>query len=105
MQREAARATRDPIYTAAAGAIGGGYFLMRGFASRIVWAVTFAFAALLAVAAVSLAHVERTAYWPNPGPDTSSKPAAGGKVPTARSLASTLDAKPAGNTRVVCQTG
>jgi hypothetical protein len=76
---------------------------MRGFAGRIAWVAAAATAALLALAAVALAHVERTAYWPNPGPDTSVKPAAGGKVPKARSLASTLDRKPAGVTRVVCR--
>jgi hypothetical protein len=59
---------------------------------------------LLAVATAALAHVERTAYWPNPGPDNSVKPAAGGKVPVARSLASTLNARPPGETRVVCKT-
>jgi hypothetical protein len=76
---------------------------MRGFAGRIAWAATFAAAALLAVAAVAVAHVERTSYWPNPGPDNSVKPAAGGKVPKARSLASTLNARPPGKTRVVCE--
>ena len=76
---------------------------MRGFAGRIVWTATFAAGALLAAAAVALAHVERTSYWPNPGPDHSVKPAAGGKVPTARSLASTLLSKPPGVTRVVCR--
>jgi hypothetical protein len=77
---------------------------MRGFACRFVWAAAFAAVALLALAAGALAHVERTAYWPNPGPDKSAKPAAGGKVPTARSLASTLNARPPGKTRVVCKT-
>jgi hypothetical protein len=77
---------------------------MRGFAGRIAWTATFAACALLACAAVALAHVERTSYWPNPNPDKSSKPAAGGKVPIARSLASTLNARPPGTTRVVCLT-
>src|ERR1700712_3594817 len=54
---------------------------------------------------VAGAHVERTAYWPDPAPDTSVKPAAGGAVPKARSLASALKGKPAGKTRVVCQHG
>ncbi|MFL5842849.1 MAG: hypothetical protein ACJ77Z_20570, partial [Thermoleophilaceae bacterium] len=53
--------------------------------------------------AASLAHVERASYWPDPAPDTSIKPAAGGAVPKARSLASALDAKAPGDTRVVCQ--
>jgi hypothetical protein len=59
----------------------------------------------LGVPGLALAHVERTAYWPDPRPDTSVKPAAGGKVPKARSLASALNKKPPGSTRVVCQTG
>jgi hypothetical protein len=62
-------------------------------------------AALIAssVAAIpALAHVERTAYWPDPRPDTSVIPAAGGAVPKARSLASALDKSKRGTTRVVC---
>jgi Right handed beta helix region len=59
--------------------------------------------ALLCVAAPALAHVERTAYWPDPRPDTLVKPAAGGAVPKARSLASALDQKKPGTTRVVCR--
>ena len=55
------------------------------------------------LSAPALAHIERTAYWPDPRPDTSAKPAAGGKVPKERSLPSALRAKPAGKTRVVCQ--
>ncbi|HEX8856232.1 MAG TPA: right-handed parallel beta-helix repeat-containing protein [Thermoleophilaceae bacterium] len=51
----------------------------------------------------ALAHVERTAYWPDPAPDTSTWPAAGGKVPAARSIASALDTKARGDTRVVCK--
>src|SRR3954451_8718979 len=62
-----------------------------------------ALVALLAVPALTLAHVERTAYWPDPRPDTSVTPAAGGAVPKARSLASALDRKQPGTTRVVCQ--
>ena len=60
----------------------------------------------LTLPCVAVAHVERTAYWPNPAPDTSVKPAAGGAVPKARSLASALKADPSGGTtRVVCQPG
>jgi Right handed beta helix region len=50
-------------------------------------------------------HVERSSYWPNPAPDRSVTPAAGGKVPKARTLASALRAKARGDTRVVCQRG
>jgi hypothetical protein len=67
---------------------------------------------LLAAAVVSLvgaqcalAHVERTSYWPDPAPDKSVRPAAGGTVPKPRSLASALDRSARGTTRVVCQSG
>jgi hypothetical protein len=61
---------------------------------------------VMAVAtATAFGHVERSSYWPDPAPDKSVKPAAGGKVPKARSLASALKAKPPGKTRVVCQRG
>jgi len=59
----------------------------------------------LVVPGIALAHVERTSYWPDPRPDTSVKPAAGGAVPKARSLASALNRKARGTTRVVCQRG
>src|ERR671917_178779 len=42
------------------------------------------------VTAAAYGHVERSSYWPNPAPDTGVKPAAGGKVPKARTLASAL---------------
>src|SRR5436190_3301280 len=57
----------------------------------------------LGLPATALAHVERTSYWPDPRPDTTVTPAAGGKVPKARSLASALDASARGTTRVVCK--
>ena len=52
-----------------------------------------------------MAHVERPSYFPDPAPDTSVSPAAGGQVPKIRSLFSALKKKPAGKTRVVCQRG
>jgi hypothetical protein len=55
------------------------------------------------VPALALAHVERASYWPNPGPDTSVKPAAGGAVPAVRKIFSSLDKKRPGTTRVVCE--
>src|SRR4051794_6156517 len=58
---------------------------------------------ILGLAAPALAHVERTSYWPDPRPDTSVKPAAGGAVPKTRSLQSALNTKAVGDTRVVCQ--
>ena len=60
--------------------------------------------ALLAlVTGVAVAHVERSSYWPNPAADTSVRPAAGGKVPQARGLASALRRKARGDTYVVCK--
>jgi hypothetical protein len=56
-----------------------------------VGAVALLTAAAFATAA--FAHVERTSYWPDPRPDTSVKPAAGGKPPKVRSLASALPRK------------
>jgi hypothetical protein len=76
---------------------------MRGFVDRMAYVAALAASALLLSAAVAVAHVERTSYWPDPRPDTSVKPAAGGKVPKLRSLASALQSKPAGRTRIVCR--
>src|SRR3954471_4685497 len=67
---------------------------------RVVLAVACA-SALFASSAS--AHVERPSYWPDPAPDCSVKPCAGGGVPAARSLASALNQKAIGTTRVVCQ--
>jgi hypothetical protein len=67
-------------------------------------------AALLAVIAlavacggVALAHIERSSYWPNPAPDCSIKPCAGGHVPVPRSLASAQKRRRGRKARVVCQ--
>src|SRR3954449_6759491 len=60
---------------------------------------------VLGAAAPAIAHVERTSYWPDPRPDTSVNPPAGGDVPHARSLASALDRRARGDTRVVCLPG
>jgi hypothetical protein len=69
---------------------------------------TLAVAALIALAAVmvpalALAHIERASYWPDPGPDTSVNPPAGGSVPAVRDLYSALKKNKPGTTRVVCQ--
>ena len=56
----------------------------------------------MAAATVS-AHVERASYWPDPAPDTSVDPPAGGEVPEARSLYTALDEAEPGRTHVVCQ--
>jgi Right handed beta helix region len=55
------------------------------------------------VPAVAFAHVERASYWPDPAPDTSVKPPAGGSVPAVRGLYSALNKKKPGKTLVVCQ--
>src|SRR3954447_20146933 len=75
----------------------------RGRYRRLGVAMGAAGAALLAVPALALAHIERPAYWPDPRPDHHVHPAAGGKVPKARSLRSALDASKPGRTLVVCK--
>ena len=57
----------------------------------------------LALPALALAHLERPSYWPNPAPDTSVSPPAGGEVPEARSLGSAVKGKGPGDVRVVCK--
>jgi hypothetical protein len=57
----------------------------------------------LLLPSVTWAHIERASYWPNPAPDCSVTPCAGGQVPTPRSLASALATRGPGVTRVVCQ--
>src|SRR5687767_8640991 len=52
---------------------------------------------------VALAHLERPSYWPDPAPDTSVTPPAGGEVPKARSLATAVTGAGPGKVRVVCQ--
>ncbi len=53
----------------------------------------------LIVPGAALAHLERPSYWPDPSPDTSVRPAAGGGVPTARSLRSAVTARTASSTK------
>lgn len=65
--------------------------------------LAFAIALGLALAAPAAAHVERASYWPDPAPDASVSPAAGGAVPDVRPLATALDESRPGTTRVVCQ--
>src|SRR6266540_324700 len=60
-------------------------------------------AVIVLVPALALAHIERASYWPNPAPDTSVQPPAGGAVPDVRSLNTALKTKPPGDTRVVCR--
>jgi hypothetical protein len=75
-----------------------------GILSRRVVVVGAATAvALLTLCGTALAHVERSTFWPNPAPDKSVKPAAGGEVTQYRGLGSALKPKPPGDTRIVCQ--
>jgi hypothetical protein len=67
----------------------------------LVIALAIAAIAVL-VPAFALAHVERASYWPDPGADTSVRPAAGGSVPAVRKVFSALNKKKPGTTRVVC---
>src|SRR6476660_2019627 len=69
---------------------------------RVTLVSLFVLLGLLAVPMTASAHVERPSYWPDPKADCQVKPCAGGKVPKARSLASALDDKARGTTRVVC---
>jgi hypothetical protein len=63
---------------------------------------------LLALAALALpdragAHLERPSYWPDPAPDRSVSPPAGGEVPKQRSLRSAVTGKGPGKVTVVCK--
>jgi hypothetical protein len=60
-------------------------------------------AGALALPSFALAHLERPSYWPDPAPDRSVTPAAGGEVPKARSLASAVTGRGPGDVRVVCK--
>src|SRR5215212_1172873 len=60
---------------------------------------------LLALPSLASAHLERPSYWPDPAPDTSVSPPAGGEVAKARSLASAVTGEGPGDVRVVCQGG
>jgi hypothetical protein len=61
-----------------------------------------AVAATLALPGLALAHIERPSYWPDPAPDTTVSPPAGGKVPKVRPLAKAVTGKGPGEVRVVC---
>ena len=64
--------------------------------------ISFTVAAFIAALTPTLAsaHIERASYWPDPAPDCSVSPCAGGQVPTPRTLASALSDSA---TKVVCQ--
>src|SRR5690348_11212745 len=76
---------------------------IRGLAPRRrLAAIAVALGVLVVLPALVLAHVERASYWPDPAPDTSVTPPAGGSVPAVRPLATALDSSLPGTTRVVC---
>jgi hypothetical protein len=58
---------------------------------------------MLALPALTFAHLERPSYWPDPAPDHSVTPAAGGEVPTARSFGSLATGAGPGDVLVVCK--
>jgi len=58
---------------------------------------------VLALPTLAAGHLERPSYWPDPAPDTSVSPPAGGEVPTARSLASAATGAGPGEVLVVCK--
>jgi hypothetical protein len=68
----------------------------------LIVAIAIAAVAML-VPALALGHIERASYWPDPGADTSVKPAAGGTVPAIRKVFSALNKKKPGKTLVVCK--
>jgi hypothetical protein len=70
---------------------------------RLILAVLVVLAGLVLVPQAAIAHVERSSYWPDPRPDCSISPCAGGAVPKARTLGSALDDSRVGRTRVVCK--
>src|SRR5687767_4637458 len=69
-------------------------------AGRLV--VVVAALTAMALPASAMAHTERASYFPDPAPDCSVTPCAGGQIPTVRSLASAAY-EDRGSTRVVCK--
>src|SRR5215213_6218245 len=76
---------------------------LKSIGRRRLAAIAIELGLLVALPALAMAHVERASYWPDPAPDTSVNPAAGGSVPAVRPLGSALKKKEPGTTRVVCQ--
>ena len=70
---------------------------------RLYLLVVVATVLALALSTAASAHLERPSYWPDPRPDASVTPAAGGEVPSIRGLYTALRKAPPGTTRVVCQ--
>src|SRR3954464_12100991 len=63
--------------------------------------IAVAVLALLLLPVTAFAHVERTSYWPDPRPDTSVSPPAGGAPPHVRSLASALPPRASARARAL----
>jgi hypothetical protein len=59
--------------------------------------------AILVAPSLASAHLERPSYWPDPRPDNSVTPPAGGKVPALRDLPSAVTGAGPGKVLVVCQ--
>ena len=76
---------------------------MRRWSRRTGWLTAAVAAAMLALPALALAHLERPSYWPDPSPDHTVFPPAGGEVPTARSLGSAPSGAGPGKVLVVCK--
>jgi hypothetical protein len=57
----------------------------------------------LGLPALAFAHLERPSYWPDPAPDGTTHPPAGGEVPTARSFTSLTTGAGPGDVLVVCK--
>jgi hypothetical protein len=71
--------------------------------NRRLIAIALGLGLLVALPTFAMAHIERASYWPDPAPDTSVHPPAGGAVPAVRPLGTALDAGQPGTTRVVCK--
>jgi hypothetical protein len=74
----------------------------RRFGGWSLAAVAVAAGLIALLPTLASAHIERASYWPDPGPDTSVTPPAGGAVPGYRPLFTALDRGARGRTRVVC---
>lgn len=77
--------------------------LKRSRGGRLLAWVMVTTVGVLAFPATAVAHLERPSYWPDPSPDTSVMPAAGGRVPVARSLESAVSGAGPGEILVVCK--
>jgi hypothetical protein len=75
----------------------------RWIGRRRALVLALALAGLIAVPSLALAHIERASYWPDPDPDTSVNPPAGGEIPQVRSIFSAVKKASRKSTRVVCE--